>query len=213
MMMGFWRLLLGLLSLFLLLGTILRALQPGQPDHLYSVIYGDRPWTLCCGVYLVSEGRQVAGRVQLPAVPQYRVLSDVSPSGSWRFANVDLGRRRAAYMVPQDGGEPLRLPDSVAQGWHYHWSPETDELYYLGWGDRQGTAFFKISPIERVPERLSGFQFGRVRSIHQQRLPILEGFTPWLLLFWGINALLIAALLKPRDLVSHEGIPPRRFRS
>jgi hypothetical protein len=47
--------------------------------------------------------------------------------------------------------------------------------------------------------RLTSYLFEDVRAIHQQRIPHLPDFAPWLLVFWAINALVLAGALRPKN--------------
>ncbi|MFP4322532.1 MAG: hypothetical protein ACLFTK_08770 [Anaerolineales bacterium] len=186
------------LSLFVL--SLVQATRPSQADDLYPTVYGDLPGGACCGVYMVTEQRLDAQRVNIDRIvqPQNPALS-ISPSREWRFAHVLMPRGTEVYLLPLPEGDPVRLPETVADGWYLNWATERDVLYFLGRNLDGESAFYRLSPQDITPERMTDYAFLSVRSVHEQRLPRSEPFVPWVPLFLSLNFLGLAASLRWRE--------------
>lgn len=190
--------------------TTLRAIQPIETTGIYPVIAAGQPDGLCCNVYIVTDRRELAQRVQVGVGSQLAesnpffgagiqapvITNLISNSNDWLFVPViNNDSEKYAYMIPTDGGDPVRLSDEVVQGWNHYWSEFEDTLYYVKRDNLDGSALYSISPPATQPTRLTDNAFGEVRSINERGLPASD-FAPYLLLFWCINLLFIAGGLR-----------------
>lgn len=198
-MTRFWTCICLLLGGFLLVSTVIRAVQPRQTTGVYQVVYGDlHGGLICCTAYLINEPRRQANRAQVGLLQQDDSLPDsnVSLSGDWKFANVlvSLMGDYRAYFIPTNGDDPMPLPAPVSDGWYAHWSTRNDTLYYFAReGARYESALFRVSPDQPNPVRLSNYVFGVIRTFQEQPLPTTQ-FSPWALLVISFNLLLIGGL-------------------
>jgi hypothetical protein len=147
---------------------------------------------------MVNPRRDEADRVRLSVVEQPVATSSISPSGRWRFAHVQMQTGQLVYLIRLDDDGFMRLPDQVGLGRYVHWDAEEDILYYIGGSGTPTMALHRLTPDDPTPVRLTSYLFQDIRAIHQQPLPRLPGFAPWLLLFWAINVLFLAGALRPR---------------
>jgi hypothetical protein len=187
----------------------LRAIYSSAPNDVYTVVYGERTFGVCCVTYALNPRTHEANRVRLGSLRQPPAVTDIAPSGQWRYALVQTPKGFRMYFLPYGenaarGTPPLQLSDEVARGWQMQWSSREDALYYLGRGGkaRFEAAFYRVSPTQTRPVRLSDFIFNNVRSIHEQSLPYTSPYRPLFLTLWGtglasLGCLLLAGL--PRD--------------
>ena len=198
MMTRFFRIVLFLMGLLLYVTIVVRMVQPADPDQNYVAIVGNRPGGRCCYTYMVNPAKNEAHRVRLSVIEQPVASSSISPSGRWRYAHVQTQTGRLVYLIRLDDDGFLRLPDHVGKGRYVHWDSQDDVLYFIGRGPAAEMALHRLTPQNPEPERLTDYTFQDVRAIHQQPLPHLPDFAPWLLAFWTITALVLAGALRPR---------------
>lgn len=193
-MIRFWRIFLLLFGLGLFIAVWVRGLQPAETKGLYRVVYGDLHGRYCCASFMINEEKRTANRVQVGVIEQPTDQTPISPSGAWQFAYVQTPRQWVVYLIPQGGGEPLRLPNEVGNSWLMHWGSRSDTLYFLQRGMNFRSALFRATPAAPQPVKITRYIFGEVRSIHEQPLPTTH-FTPYGLLFMCINILVIGGAL------------------
>ena len=197
-MIRFFRIAFFLIGLLLYATIVVRMIQPADPVKNYIAIVGNRPGGSCCYTYMVNPAKNDAQRARISVVEQPVVSSSISPSGRWRYAHVQTQTGRLVYLIRLDDDGLLRLPDQVGQGRYVHWDAQDDVLYFFGRGLAAAAAMYRLTPDDPNPVRLTSFIFQDVRAIHQQPLPHLPAFAPWILIFWAINALVLAGGLRPR---------------
>ena len=198
-MIRFFRIVLLLMGLLLYATITVRMVQPSNPVQTYIVIVGNRPGGLCCYTYMVNPVKNEAHRVRLSVIEQPVATSSISPSGRWRYAHVSTQTGRLVYLIRLDDDGFLRLPEDVGQGRYVHWDATRDILYFIGRGPASAAALHRLTPQNPDPVRLTSYLFEDVRAIHQQPIPHLPDFAPWLLVVWAINVLVLAGALRPKS--------------
>jgi|GEM_PF-4247290 len=191
-----WRLVFILMGGGILLITGLRMLQPTTTSEQYRILFAAVDGRDCCDLYMISERNRTANRVQVALSSQPLQSYSLSPSLTWRYSVVEAKRGQyTLYFIPSDGAEPQAAPPESAYGFYYHWDTDDDMLYYLRSIRAEPAGFFRISPAEDEPVRLSRDQFTDIRAIHEQPLP-LTAFFPWVLLFLAGNMLFLGGALR-----------------
>lgn len=203
-MLRLMRLTCALWGLLLFALVLIHAARPAESSQTYRVIYAEHDG-ICCATFLINERQAAANRVQMGVIPEPLDMNPVSVSGRWRFALVDTPQGVRAYFLPLENGRQIedgpliQLPDSeeIAFIQYHQWSAVDDVMMYLALNySRYVLAYFEVSPDDPEPRRMSHYMFTRVRSLHEQYLPPLGSFSPWVLLILSLNLLVIAGGLK-----------------